>query len=76
MNFNEMKKEEVKTETKTKIHINWDLALSWGRKGKNKNLENSKPKNIKWTLELFDLNKLFVNLIEEHKSKKRRKKKG
>ena len=46
MNFNEMKKEEVKTETKTKIHINWDLALSWGRADKNKSPENSKPKNI------------------------------
>ena len=69
-------KKKEKTEIKTKNHINWDLALSWGRIDKNKNLENSKPKNIWWTLESFDLNKLFFNLIEEHKSKKRRKKKG
>ena len=65
-----------KIEIKTKNHINWDLALSWGRTTKNKNPENSKPKNIYWTLEFFDLNQLFVNLIDEHKSKKKRKKYG
>ena len=62
MNFNEMKKKRVKNRNKNQK--SYKLRSSFILR---KNRQEQKPRNPKicrWTLESFDLNQLFVNLIE------------